>query len=118
MATICSGMPAWAEVQRLDGRIVMEEADYRFFITEIQVLRAENAALRKSLDQERADQDLHFAGLAKERAAKDALIEELRAKITRLLRARAYPGIILGGGLTSGGRGEGVVGLGWKLDLW
>jgi hypothetical protein len=96
----------------------MEEVEYRYFVTEIQTLRAENAALRKTIETERADQDAHFAGIETERAAKDKLIAELRAKINRLLKARMFPGIIAGGGMTTRGEAEGVVGIGWKIDLW
>lgn len=107
-----------AEVRRVDGKVVMEEVEYRFFITEIQTLRAENAALKSTIEKERADQDAHFAGIETERAAKDKLIAELRAKIDRLLKARMLPGIIAGGGMTTRGEAEGVVGIGWKIDLW
>lgn len=114
---LCFVMPGSAEVRRTDGKIVMEESEYRFFVTEIQTLRAENAALKKTIETERADQDAHFAGIEAERAAKDKLIAELRAKINRLLKARMFPGIIAGGGMTTRGEAEGVVGIGWKIDL-
>lgn len=96
----------------------MEEADYRLLITEIQTLKAENSSLKAVVEKERADQDAHFAGIETERAANARLVAELRAKIDRLLRARLYPGIIAGGGMTTRGEGEGVVGIGWKIDLW
>lgn len=115
---LCFVMPVSAEVRRADGKIVMEESEYRFFVTEIQTLRAENAALKSTIEKERADQDAHFAGIEAERAAKDKLIAELRAKINRLLKARMFPGIIAGGGMTTRGEAEGVVGIGWKIDLW
>lgn len=115
---LCFVMPGSAEVRRADGKIVMEESEYRYFVTEIQTLRAENAALKKTIDTERADQDAHFAGIETERAANARLVAELRAKIDRLLRARLYPGIIAGGGMTTRGEAEGVVGIGWKIDLW
>lgn len=118
MVMLCFVMPGSAEVRRADGKIVMEESEYRFFVTEIQTLRAENAALKKTIETERADQDAHFAGIEAERAAKDKLIAELRAKINRLLKARMFPGIIAGGGMTTRGEAEGVVGIGWKIDLW
>ncbi len=118
MVMLCFVMPGSAEVRRADRKIVMEESEYRFFVTEIQTLRAENAALKKTIETERADQDAHFAGIEAERAAKDKLIAELRAKINRLLKARMFPGIIAGGGMTTRGEAEGVVGIGWKIDLW
>ena len=118
MVMLCFVMPGSAEVRRADGKIVMEESEYRFFVTEIQTLRAENAALKKTIETERADQDAHFAGIETERGANARLVAELRAKIDRLLRARLYPGIIAGGGMTTRGEAEGVVGIGWKIDLW
>ena len=118
MVMLCSVTQVSAEVRRSDGKIVMEEAEYRFFVTEIHTLRAENAALKKTIETERADQDAHIAGIETERAANARLVAELRAKIDRLLRARMFPGIIAGGGMTTRGEAEGVVGIGWKIDLW
>ena len=46
----------------------MEEADYRFFITRIKTLEAENAALNKSIADERASFDVYVEGVQKERA--------------------------------------------------
>ena len=42
-------LAAAAEVRRSDGKIVMEEADYRFFITKIETLSTENEALKRVL---------------------------------------------------------------------
>ena len=45
----------------------MEEADYRFFITKIETLQAENAALKDALSNERASFDVYIAAVQQER---------------------------------------------------
>ena len=56
-----------AEVRRSNGRIVMEEADYRFFITRIKALEAENAALTKAIAEERSSFDVYVSNVQEER---------------------------------------------------
>lgn len=125
MATGCFLMPlaAAAEVRRSDGKIVMEEADYRFFITRIGELQAEADALRRVLEQERASFDVYVSGVQAERAAREALdrmnageVARLRKELGRMERRRWWPGLIVGGGYGTDGDGvQGVVGLGWKV---
>lgn len=120
MGTLCFvALPqATAEIRRADGRIVMEEADYRLLITEIQTLKAEAAALREVVEKERAGQNEYIVRVSLERQAKEALIGAQKDRIDRLTRQKWYPGIIAGVGGTWEGEVQGVVGLGWKIDLW
>lgn len=115
-------MPASAEVKRSNGRIVMEEADYRFFITRIKALEAENAALTKAIVEERSSFDVYVSSVRVERtlhAEQSALyeqrIEQLSWRIRRLNRQKALPGLLVGGGMNTKGNLEGFVGLGWKI---
>ena len=116
-------LAAAAEVRRSDGKIVMEEADYRFFITRIGELQAEADALRRVLEQERASFDVYASGVQAERAAREALdrmnageVTRLRKELGRMERRRWWPGLIVGGGYGTDGDGvQGVVGLGWKV---
>ena len=96
----------------------MSEEDYRRFVTEIQILRAKSDALAGVLAEERASQDQYVLLVEKERATKDVLIETLQIQIAKLKKSRLYPGVIIGGAATTGGRSEGAIGIGWKIDLW
>jgi hypothetical protein len=103
----------------------MHADEYRFFITRIKTLEAENNSLHRVLKLERASFDevidaVKAANQARleEREAAEARIETLEAWIKRYKAARWIPGVIGGGGVTTGGDFEGFVGLGWKFNLW
>lgn len=122
LATLCCATPASAEVRRSNGHILMEEADYRFFITRIKTLEAENAALMKTIAEERASFDVYASSVRAERtlhAEQSALyeqrIEQLSWRIRRLNRQKALPGLLVGGGMSTHGDLEGFVGIGWKI---
>jgi len=122
LATLCCATPVTAEVRRSNGRIVMEEADYRFFITRIKALEAENAALTKAIAEERSSFDVYVSNVQEERklhAEQTALyerrVDELSEDVRRLKRQKALPGILVGGGMNTKGNLEGFVGLGWKI---
>lgn len=97
---------------------MMEEQEYRFFITRIRELEAENTSLREVLIRERASHDAYVVSVDRERAAWGELRAALMRKIARYENRVWIPGVILGGGATTRGELEGVVGLGWKIDLW
>jgi hypothetical protein len=97
-------------VKRDGDKVTMHVDEYRFFITRLVELEAESAGLRKTLDSERASFDELASAM---KAANQARLAERRA----VSRRRWAPGLILGGGLTSGGKAEGVIGVGWKLEL-
>ena len=122
MATLCCATPVTAEVRRSNGRIVMEEADYRFFITRIKALEAENAALTKAIAEERSSFDVYASSVQEERklraeqaALYERRVDELSEDVRRLKRQKALPGILVGGGMNTKGNLEGFVGLGWKI---
>lgn len=96
----------------------MEEADYRLLITEIQTLKAENSSLKAVVDAERAGQNEYMVRVSLERQTHEALVGAQKDRIDRLTRQKWYPGIIAGVGGTWEGEVQGVVGLGWKIDLW
>lgn len=109
MSLWISATPCLAKVTRENGKIVMEESDYRFFITRIQTLEAKSESLEKVLAEERASFDVYIDNVIKEREARKARDEKVR-------RSKLMPGIIVGGGFGSdSGKPQGVVGLGWKL---
>ena len=96
LATLCCATPVTAEVRRSNGRIVMEEADYRFFITRIKALEAENAALTKAIAEERSSFDVYVSNVQEERklhAEQTALyerrVDELSEDVRRLKRQKA-----------------------------
>ena len=114
--------PAIAEVKRSNGRIVMEEADYRFFITRITSLEAENTALKKVLEYERASFDVYIASVQQERKLhseeRQLLEKRLSEKLASVRRQRYIPSLIFGGGVGSEGNGaQAFVGLGWKVGF-
>ena len=123
MATGCLLRPAWPEVKRVNSKIVMEEADYRFFITKIETLSAENEALKRVLADERASFDVYAANVQAERKARTELdrlnaekAARLQKQIEALKRRQYWPGVIIGGGVGTDGDGvQGVIGLGWKV---
>lgn len=122
LAILCCATPVSAEVKRSNGRIVMEEVDYRFFITRIKALEAENAALTKTITEERSSFDVYVSSVRAERTlhAEQATlyeqrIEQLSWKIRRLNRQKALPGLLVGGGMSTHGDLEGFVGIGWKI---
>ena len=127
LGTGCLPRPesAAAEVQRRDGRIVMEEADYRFFITKIETLTTENKALKRVLSNERASFDVYVSNVQAERKARVELdrlhaekIAILQKQVEKLKRRQYWPGVIIGGGYGTDGDGvQGVIGLGWKVGL-
>lgn len=114
---------AWPEVRQANGKIVMEEADYRFFITKIETLTAENEALKRVLSDERASFDVYVSNVQAERKARTELdrlnaekIARLEKQAERMKRRQYWPGLIVGGGYGTDGDGvQGVVGLGWKV---
>lgn len=100
----------------------MEEADYRFFITRIKALEAENAALNKAITEERSSFDVYVSNVQEERklhAEQTALyerrVDELSEDVWRLKRRNALPGLLVGGGMNTKGNLEGFIGLGWKV---
>lgn len=111
-----------AEVKRSNGKIVMEESDYRFFISRILAFEAENTTLKKILLEERASFDAYVAGVRRERETQRARMElftrriaELTERLRRLNRQKALPGILVGGGMNTGGNLEAFIGFGWKI---
>ena len=122
LATLCCVTPTAAEVRRSNGRIVMEEADYRFFITRIKTLEAETAALTKAIAEERSSFDVYVSSVQAERtlhaeqvALHEQRIEQLSWRIRRLNRQKVLPGLLVGGGMSTHGDLEGFVGIGWKI---
>lgn len=114
--------PVSAEVKRSNGKIVMEESDYRFFISRIVALEAETTALKNVLAEERASFDVYVLNVRKEReahsgrsAAYERRIDELAEDIRSLRRQKILPGILVGGGMNTKGNLEGFVGVGWKI---
>ena len=108
-----------AEVRRSDGRIIMEEADYRFFITRITTLEAENASLKDVLKSERASFDIYMTAVQRERklhSEERKLIEEKYSKnLAAINRQRYIPSLIFGGVGTEGNGAQAFIGLGWKV---
>ena len=123
LATVClTARSAAAEVKRSNGCIVMEEADYRFFITKIETLQAENAALKDALANERASFDVYMAGVRQERklhAEERELMEKRLNEKLAAIRSRHYiPSLIFGGGVGTEGKGaQAFIGLGWKVGF-
>ena len=114
--------PAAAEVRRSNGHIVMEEADYRFFITKIETLQAENTALKNALESERASFDVYIAGVRQERKLhseeRQLLEKRLNEKLSAIRRQRYIPSLIFGGGVGTEGNGaQAFIGLGWKVGF-
>ena len=118
LATLCFASTAFPEVRRADGKIVMEESDYRFFITRIKALEAETSALKEARDKERASFDVYMAEAEKERRASIELADRLQGKIRSMENGKWLPGVIAGGGPGTDGGVQGFVGVGWKIDLW
>ena len=123
MATLClTTLPTAAEVRRSNGRIVMEEADYRFFITRITTLEAENTALKKAIESERASFDVYIANVQQERKLRSEerqlLEKHLNEKLFAIRRQRYIPSLIFGGGVGTEGNGaQAFIGLGWKVGF-
>ena len=123
MGTGCFPRPAWPEVKRSNGKIVMEEADYRFFITKIETLQTENESLKRVLSDERASFDVYVSNVQAERKARVEVdlmqaerVARLQKQVEDLKRRRYWPGVIIGGGYGTDGDGvQGVIGLGWKV---
>lgn len=114
--------PTTAEVRRSNGRIVMEEADYRFFITRIATLEAEVSALKDVLSNERASFDVYMADVRQERklhAEERQLLEKRLSENLAAIRRRRYiPSLIFGGGIgTEGDGAQAFIGLGWKVGF-
>ena len=98
----------------------MEEADYRFLITRITTLEAENASLKDVLKSERASFDIYMTAVQRERklhSEERKLIEEKYSKnLAAINRHRYIPSLIFGGGVGSEGNGaQAFIGLGWKV---
>ena len=103
----------------------MHADEYRWFITRIKTLEAQETSLRKVIQIERASFDelaWHVTSADKarkaERLAADSRIKELEAQVRAYGRKKWIPGVVAGGGPTTGGGVQGFVGLGWKVDLW
>ena len=103
----------------------MHADEYRFFITRISELETETASLRRILENERAFFDVLTKEISKadverleERAAAEAYVNDLLARIKNLERRQWLPGIIGGGGPSRDGGVQAVIGLGWKIDLF
>jgi hypothetical protein len=109
----------------------MHVEEYRFFVTEVKTLEAENGALKRVLALERASFDavIQAADEAdrtrrEERAEFEAQVQALGARVNTLERqargetlSKWIPGVI-GGVRLFHGEPEAVVGLGWKIPLW
>ena len=103
----------------------MEETDYRFFITRIEItrietLQAENTALKDVLAGERASFDVYIATVQQERKLRSEerklLEESLSRKMASVRRQRYIPSLIFGGGVGTEGNGaQAFIGLGWKV---
>ena len=98
----------------------MEEADYRFFITKIETLQAENAALKDALSNERASFDVYIAAVQQERKLRfeerQLLEKRFNEKMSAIRRQRYIPSLIFGGGVgTEGDGAQAFIGLGWKV---
>jgi hypothetical protein len=123
---LCWPTTALSEVRRIDENTVsMHVNEYRFFIMRIKTLEAGNEALKQVLQAERASSDEVIDAMKaandvrlKEREASEARIATLEAWIKRYKTAQWIPGIISGGGISTGGDIEGFIGIGWKIDLW
>jgi hypothetical protein len=103
----------------------MHVDEYRFFATRVKTLEAETASLKDILARERASFDA-VAQAAKEadnarrdeRVAFEVRLKDLERQIAKGNTSRWLPGIIAGGGLSSRGDVEGIIGLGWKVPIW
>lgn len=116
LGTLC--WPATAEVRKSNGHIVMEEADYRFFITKIETLQAANIALKKALESERASFDVYVSAVQEERRLHSEERELMKKRLISLRRQRYIPSLIFGGGVGTEGNGaQGFIGLGWKVGF-
>ena len=98
----------------------MEEADYRFFITKIETLQAENVALKNALESERASFDVYISAVQQERKLhseeRQLLEKRLSKKLSAIRRQRYVPSLIFGGGVGTEGNGaQAFIGLGWKV---
>ncbi|MBQ9565202.1 MAG: hypothetical protein IJU98_06395 [Synergistaceae bacterium] len=107
-------------MKRSNGHIVMEEADYRFFITKIETLQAENVALKNALKAERASFDVYISTVQQERKLRteerQLLEKRLNEKLSAIRRQRYVPSLIFGGGVGTEGNGaQAFIGLGWKV---
>lgn len=111
--------PAYSEVRSIDpNTIQMTSDDYKFFITQIQILTTERDILRKVLEEERSSLDVlidHIESLNdsldKERSQYDQYIKTISNK-------RYLPGIIGGIGVQHNGYAGWFIGLGWKFDIF
>jgi hypothetical protein len=102
----------------------MHVDEYRFFITRIKTLEAENKSLHRVLSLERAsfDEVIEAAKAAnnariEEREASEERIKTLETQVRQYKAIQWIPGVIGGGGVTTGGKVEGFVGIGWKFNL-
>lgn len=104
--------------------VVMSVEDYRTLITEMMKYQENIKSLEQVVAKERASiddlivtiktaEDKHKA----EREAADLYIKELEKKLSFKKRSAWIPGIIGGIRPTSDWNVEGVIGIGWKLDL-
>ena len=125
-ATLCCAATAFSEVKQIDeNTVTMHIDEYRFFITQIKTLEVEAAGLKRALAEERASLDILAAAAddadtarLEERRAADARIKKLETDLKDCKRRQWLPGVIGGGGITGSGKAEGVIGLGWKIDIF
>lgn len=120
----CFVTTAHSEVRLENGKITMHPDEYRFFITRIKTLEAEAASLKEMLVREReAFDELATKAMAlevaveAEREAWGIRIRELEGTIKSNRASQWCPGVILGGGPSTGGGIQGVIGLGWKIGI-
>ena len=102
----------------------MSVADYRILVTEMMKYQEKVNSLEELIAKERdsVDKLVVTIKLAEdahkiEREAANEYIKELEKKLAAKKRSAYIPGIIGGIRPTSDWDVEGVVGLGWKLDL-
>lgn len=126
MVILCFATMACSEV-KVDGKkATMHVDEYRWYITRIKTLEAENTSLNKILIMERVSfdelaQEVASADQArqKERSAATSRIKELEAQVRAYNDKKWIPGVVAGGGsTTSGSNVQGFIGLGWKVDIW
>lgn len=103
----------------------MTISDYREFVSEIEELRARNDALDKALKKEQDNTKALIASIRKIESTSDIAhinanntIKSLEIQLKKLRIRQYYPGFIGGVRITNDWNAEGVIGIGWKLNLF
>ena len=97
----------------------MQLDDYRFFITRVVALEAETKDLRRALAVERASFDELIQASKQADRARLAERAAYERRVKAMSRRKWLPGVIGGVAPSRGGSGvQGVIGLGWKVNLW